>query len=186
MTDLLLPIVVGVIAVLIALGAQRAWERQREGPGRPNLRIAGLGSWWAEKVRVVRMMRGEARATSAKGEPPLADAPPLAVAGRAVRAAGGRRRGPAGPSVGSAIGRVGHAPSGPATSETAGASSTRRHAPHAPASADRESPKPARRPRGHSTIAVDPLEVPLDAHHARVAVGALIDGLEVGKIGRLR
>lgn len=172
MADLFLPIVVSVIAVLIALGAQWVWGTQGEGLGRPNLRIAGLGSRWAEKVRAVRM-RTEAPAASAKTEDPAADAARLVASRRAPRA-------------GDAEPRAREDPSEVASSEVASASSTRRHPPHEPASAERESPKPAKRPRGHSTIAVDPLEVPLDPHHARVAAGALIHDLEIGKIGRPR
>ena len=167
MADLILPIVVSVVAVLVALGAQQAWGAQRGGRGRPNVRIAGLGSRWAKKLRVAGM-RAEAPATPVRIEGPAADAVPPVTSGRGPHAGDAKPRAREGPPA------------------AAGASLGRRDAAHDPASADRESPRPARRPRSHSTIGVDPLEVPLDAHHARVAVGALIDGLEVGKIGRLR
>ena len=181
----ILPIVVGVIAVLIALGAQRAWERQREGLDRPNPRIAGLVSRWADKVLVIRMRRGETPATLTKTAPPLADpGPPMPWRdARRVQEAHGAanppRRRPDRP-----WGALGPPPSGQATSAAAGASPPGRHSVNEPSSDVRKPPKAAGRPRGRSTIAVDPLDVPLDPRHARVVAGALIDDLEVGKIGR--
>ena len=187
MVDLILPIVVGVVAVVIAMGVQRAWELQREGLGRPNPRIAGLVSRWADKVRAIRMRRGETPATPTKTAPPLADpGPPLPWRDarrvqEAHSAANPPGRRPDRPS-----GELGPPPSGQATAAAAGASLTGRHSVNEPSSDVRKPPKAAGQPRGRSTIAVDPLDVPLDPRHARVAAGALIDDLEVGKIGHPR
>ena len=165
MADVVLPILIGVVAALIALGVQRAWERRREGRGRPSSRIARLASWWAEMVRAARMMQ-TARTTLAKSERQAADAAPLPVSGRALPAEGTQPRARDG------------------SAERVGTASTRRHPPDESSPRTRTSPKAARRPRGQGTIAVDPLDVPLDPRHARVVAGALIDDLEVGKIGR--
>ena len=167
MADVVLPILIGVVAALIALGVQRAWERRREGLGRSNLPIATLGSWLADTVRAVRMLR-TAWTTSAKSERPVADAAPLLVSGRAPPAEGTQPRARDG------------------SADRVGTASTGRRPPDGPSPNARTSPKVARRPRGRSTIAVDPLDVPLDPRHARVAAGALVDDLEVGKIGHPR
>jgi hypothetical protein len=103
----------------------------------------------------------------AQTQHPAADGRPLTVEGPALRAEDELRRGQAGPSAGSA--------------EVRGASSTERHSLE-PATPDRASPKPAKRTRCRSTIAVDPLDAPLDTRHARVAAAALIHDLEVGRI----
>ena len=165
MADLILPIVVSVVAVIVALGAQQAWGAQRGWRGRPILRITGLGYRWAKKVRIASM-RDEASAAPVKIERPVADAAPPVISGRV-------------PHAGDAQPLARECPP-----KADGASPTKHHPPHEPPSVDQEAPKPARRPRGQSTIDVDPLEVPRDGRHARVAVGALIDDLEVGKIGR--
>ena len=165
MADVVLPILIGVVAALVALSVQRAWQRRREGLGQPSLRLARLASWWDETVRAVRMMR-TARTNLTKSERPVADVAPLLVSGRAPPAEGTPPRARDG------------------SAERASTPATRRHHPDELSPNIRTSPKAARRPRGQGTIAVDPLDVPLDPRHARVVAGALIDDLEVGKIGR--
>ena len=45
-------------------------------------------------------------------------------------------------------------------------------------------PKRAGAPAGRSTIQLDPLDTPVDGRRARITVGALIDDLELAKLGR--
>ncbi len=182
---LIIPIVVGVVAVLIALGAQRVWEERRDGHGPQDLGIARLGSRWAEKVRAARVTQSKAPITPAQTHPPAVDGRPLGFAGPATRAEDELRRREAGPWAGPASGPVQPMLADSATSEPGGASSTEPHSLE-PVWPDRASQKPAKKRRKRSTIAVDPLDAPLDPRHARVAAGGLIHDLEVEKIERPR
>ncbi len=178
--------VVAVFAVLlVGLGVQRAREaRSGKGLRRPHRRNARLGFPGADNVRAVGGAQNAALAASVKSEPTLTEARPLVVARHKLPAEDGRRRGEAGPWAASTTLPVQQMLPGSAASEPGGASSTERYSLE-PASPVPKSPKAVKRRRRRSTIAVDPLDAPRDARHARVAIGARIDDLEVGKIRRM-
>lgn len=117
--------------------------------------------------------------SSAQTHPSAVDGGRFDLAGPATRAEDELHRGEAGLWAGSATELQRMLPDS-ATSEPGGASSTKRCSLE-PEWPDRAALKPAKRRRKRSTIAVDPLDAPLDTRHARVAAGALIRELEVGK-----
>jgi hypothetical protein len=124
-------------------------------------------------------------ASSAQTHPSAVDGGRFDLAGPATRAQDELHCGEARPWAGPATGPVQPMLADSATSEPGGASSTERHSLE-PVWPDRASQKPAKKRRKRSTIAVDPLDAPLDPRHARVAAGGLIHDLEVEKIERPR
>lgn len=210
MSDLLVPVVAGVVMAIVALIAHHLWMQRDALPPRPDARAnGGVGRAPSVPVpedagRTFPAPAGEGRRLPAYGETrrtspesPAAAAP--AVPSTTIPPPSGRLR-PVMSTTGKVVPaqRTGADPlrrSSTADLPVAGAAIR----PGAPDRGGKQGridgtlPAPVRRVpttpqprRGRSTIQLDPLDAPMDLHNARIAVGGLIDDLETGRLGHGR
>ena len=204
MTDFLVPVLVGAAAALLPLlvawyvqrrrdsvtvpgsslvGAVRGWLR-RATPGSPEVTFIAAPP---EAFIVAAPPRGMTATRPQGASPPGAVEPSGVPSGGAVARSAPVPTDP--PEGGLAAAGVVDAPGAPVTTPD-GIGDTRSHVSVPPdeVSGSRtvrpERPRRASPARTRSTIQLDPLDTPVDGRRARITVGALIDDLELAKLGR--
>jgi len=209
-SDLLVPVIAGVVMAIVALIAHHLWMQRDALSPRPDERAGGgvahtpSVSERDDALHTLPVPDGDRRALPAPddarrtlpvlrtaGSPAVSAAttPPRSGRLRPVMAAKAKALRGEGPGAEPlrATPVVEHAVTGDAITRNApDRGGTRRRTDEtspAPARAARPGPYPR---RGRSTIQLDPLDAPTDPHNARIAVGGLIDDLETGKLGRGR
>ena len=195
MTDLIVPVLVGAAAALLPLAAHWYWQRRRDSIPGVDRSVAEVVRGWARRATPAIpfvtappdafVVPGSLREKSATE--PLEGSP--VVAAEVGGASSGDAAGQRAPGSAHASRSPRAAPGTPATpAAESGAPRSPESAPgtKGPRSrgARRTQPAPPGKAKGRSTIQLDPLDTPVDGRRARITVGALIDDLELAKLGR--